>query len=78
MPGSSPAAGAAGGLRRNHDRGVLLTLVVPALGARLGIEVNDSGREPGALGGAGKVEGEGGFPGAAFLRDDCKCLHVVM
>ena len=58
-----------------NDRQLGAAAVGPVGGGSLGIEVDHGGVAPGLGGSDGQVQGQGGFPGTAFLADDGNGFH---
>ena len=64
-------------LGRDHERRLLAHPdVMPGFRARLRIQVDQYRGHVLQFGRDGEIDGEGGFAGAAFLRDHCNDFHV--
>ena len=53
-----------------------LAAVLPAGGACLLVDIDNSGHLSGLLGGDREMHGDCGFSAAAFLAQDCDCMHT--
>lgn len=63
------------GVSRQYDRQLGAAAVGPVGRRCLGIEVDHGRVAPGRGGSDSEVQGLGGFPGTAFLADDCNGFH---